>query len=340
MTASRLAAEREPEADSATPHACPLCAGGMAVVDERYEGREVLELWARNGREFSSEVRAEFERFTPTVLSICDHCGFGLFDPLWEVSSGFYDELQADWSEYYLANKWEYEQALAHLRSGDRVLDVGCGAGFFLELVRGAGGVAVGVEPSARARGSALARGLDVRDVDIVAAGDELDSGFDLVSAFQVLEHVRDPVGFATALRERLRPGGALVIAVPNAQGSLRWVRDAPSEIPPHHLTRWSPSSIDALALALGLDLQHVALQPLERLHFGHLEHAWTNGVLRGWGAGRPRHSLSGFVRRISQRGVGVGVRAARRCGLQTLPMVHGHTLVATLRARVPARTP
>jgi SAM-dependent methyltransferase len=102
--------------------------------------------------------------------------------------------------------------ARAGARSPGRLLDVGCAAGFFLDESRRAGWDVVGVDVSAWARDKARGDlGLDVRpSLDEVA---RRESGtFDVVTFFQVLEHLADP---QTALRlghACLKPGGLLMI--------------------------------------------------------------------------------------------------------------------------------
>lgn len=99
-----------------------------------------------------------------------------------------------------------------------RLLDVGCGFGFTLDYWRHAvGGEAVGVEPSAFGRLGAEMLGLDLH----VALLEEVPSLrgrlFDVVLSSEVIEHVPDPAAFVQELRQRLAPGGTVVLTTPNA---------------------------------------------------------------------------------------------------------------------------
>jgi SAM-dependent methyltransferase len=115
---------------------------------------------------------------------------------------------------------WRRRRALLlrEARSGDRVLDVGCGAGRFVAALRDAGADPVGVElaEAALARARRNVPGADLR---LVAPDGSLPLGHgevDLVWCSEVLEHVPDTVALLTELRRVLRPGGRLLVTVPD----------------------------------------------------------------------------------------------------------------------------
>ena len=74
------------------------------------------------------------------------------------------------------------------------------------------------------------------------------DRRFDVVCAFQVLEHVADPLAFIAEAKARLNPGGLLFIGVPNRESYVGRLRDFPLDMPPHHVMRWSRRALAALA--------------------------------------------------------------------------------------------
>lgn len=101
------------------------------------------------------------------------------------------------------------------------ILDVGCGSGAFLDTMRRLGWRTSGVEPVARPREVARAKGHDVRG----GTAEELpfdDASFDVVYLSHVLEHTYSPRRALGESRRVLRPGGALVLAVPNYRGLQR----------------------------------------------------------------------------------------------------------------------
>jgi 2-polyprenyl-3-methyl-5-hydroxy-6-metoxy-1,4-benzoquinol methylase len=96
------------------------------------------------------------------------------------------------------------------------VLDVGCGRGFTLRFLADAGYRATGVELSTQAAAHARdALGLDIRTGDFLSQAFEPDQ-FEVVIFWHSLEHIADPLAAIERAREILKPGGLLVVAVPN----------------------------------------------------------------------------------------------------------------------------
>ena len=110
--------------------------------------------------------------------------------------------------------RWRIDKAVAHVRPGDRLLDVGCHEGELIERVAARVAAATGVDPVAHPRAEArlrILRGVFPGEVEFPPAS------FDCITALAVLEHVSDPAGFARACAAALAPGGRVVITVPHA---------------------------------------------------------------------------------------------------------------------------
>ncbi|MEI9974183.1 MAG: class I SAM-dependent methyltransferase [Ignavibacteriota bacterium] len=107
----------------------------------------------------------------------------------------------------------------ARLARGKRVLDAGCGAGYgSAELARGAESV-VGVDRAADAiefaRAHYAADNISFEEASCEALPHS-DASFDLVVAFEVIEHLEDWRGFLREAQRVLAPNGQLVISTPN----------------------------------------------------------------------------------------------------------------------------
>lgn len=113
----------------------------------------------------------------------------------------------------------------SQLSSSDHALELGCGTGYMITLpLRTWGYDVVGIdldEPSIR-YGRNLLRRNDL-DADALRVGDlgGLDESFDVVLASEVLEHLTDTEleGTLSTIQARLRPGGRLLVTVPNGYG-------------------------------------------------------------------------------------------------------------------------
>ena len=102
----------------------------------------------------------------------------------------------------------------AGLPAGARVLDVGAGQGRLVERLRRAGAEARGIDPSGRSVALALQAG---RAVERRGLYDHSDSDLDAVALWHVLEHLDDTPAALSTVRAWLRPGGLLLVGVPNA---------------------------------------------------------------------------------------------------------------------------
>lgn len=149
----------------------------------------------------------------------------------------------------------EFVDAARHIPAGSRVLDVGCGSGAFREHLPQC--IYHGLDPYAEA-GAAP----DVIRQSLSAHVEEARGRYDVVTAFQVLEHVADPVAFAGQLRALLRPGGTLIVCVPLHPSPLTEIPNFLINAPPHHLSWWTGSACRALAEAVGVEPLQVVEVP------------------------------------------------------------------------------
>ena len=113
-------------------------------------------------------------------------------------------------------NRWIFSQLEALL--GQRVLEVGCGAGAFTTLLAAPGRAvhAVDIDAGRVAAARAATAGLDevhIEEADIAAAG--WRERFDTVVMLDVLEHIEDDLAILRRFHEALIPGGRLVLKVP-----------------------------------------------------------------------------------------------------------------------------
>ncbi len=137
-----------------------------------------------------------------------------------------------------------------------KVLDVGCGTGAFLNVMREKGWVIDGIEPDEDAR--RLARSLyHIEAKEPSAFADIKPGSMDAITLWHVLEHVHELHPYIDRLKESLTAAGKLFIAVPNYQST-----DASHYRPywaaydvPRHLYHFSPKSMEVLMQRHGLKI-------------------------------------------------------------------------------------
>lgn len=135
-----------------------------------------------------------------------------------------------------------------------RLLDVGCGVGDFLLAARARGWDVHGVELEQRARELCAERGLAVSEAPLQPQQFE-PASFDLVTSFEVLEHMVFPRTELRSITAVLRPGGLLYLTTPNfASLTRRLLGPRYSVISfPEHLGYFQPGTLDRVLRAAGL---------------------------------------------------------------------------------------
>jgi SAM-dependent methyltransferase len=144
------------------------------------------------------------------------------------------------------------------LPPGD-LLDVGSGDGDFIFRARAHGWRVSGQEVNAAAVSSARAAGLDVREGELAAAGFK-PSSFDAVRLWHVLEHVADPVGLLGEIRPLLRPGGILIVGVPDYGSPIRRLFGArwSGLQPRYHLSHFDRRTLTSALEKAGFAVLHL----------------------------------------------------------------------------------
>jgi SAM-dependent methyltransferase len=153
---------------------------------------------------------------------------------------------------------------------GGRLLDVGTARGDFLAVMRDRGWDVVGIEPAEAGN----PHGLDIRRGPFPEGCDLPPESFDVVTAWAVFEHLHDPAAAFDVCARVLRPGGTLLVQVPNLRSvHARWAKQ---EDVPRHLYFFSEPTLRRFGEQSGLELERV-------VHATNLFGGSGRGVLRLW---------------------------------------------------------
>lgn len=184
----------------------------------------------------------------------CRRCGLVFYNPQPSPS-----QAAAQYSPEYFAREFPEDVGaeqtrLAHLRLArietelgvGSLLDVGCGVGRFLAVAHQRGWRAVGMDvASAAVQAAATLSGAPVLLGDLsrlCLAGTPL---FDVLTMWDVLEHLSDPVGDLRRARQWLRPGGLIVIQTQNVNGvTSAWMRRRWEQFVESHLYHFSTRTL------------------------------------------------------------------------------------------------
>jgi len=130
-------------------------------------------------------------------------------------------DLAADFHRLHDAEQAEKLRALGTASLRDTVLvDVGCGAGSFLDLVKGFCRATIGIEPTPSLRAAVEAKG-HLAFPYCADVPDEWVGSADVAVAFSLVEHVEDPLALLRDIRRLLKPRGRLLISTPNRRDWL-----------------------------------------------------------------------------------------------------------------------
>lgn len=249
LTLPNSSEEQIEQPQACTRPVCPLC--GSEQVGDLLQAPDRFHL------------RTEIYR-----LARCSSCtGVWLKDPPRPEEMGpHYDE------EYHNAivaagegsaeERWKYQRNLiAHYKQGGHLLDLGCSSGGFLSTMKGGAWKLYGIEmEAATAEKARAATGAEVFVGDVLDAPFAPES-FDVVTCFDVLEHVYHPQQFLAKVKEWLKPGGIYHVMLPNIDswesaifGSYWFGLELP-----RHLFHFSPQSLRRVTSDLGFEEVYLA---------------------------------------------------------------------------------
>lgn len=257
----------------------------------------------------------------PGVVKRCARCGF-VFIPQVDDGRSIIDERTAERIEDHLRDSrdlgelvgcWETAELTAklpeeaalranafdalarigrHTTPPGRLLDFGCGWGFFLGAALEIGWEIHGLEPlPGHALYTRSKVGAEVV-TDVLRDSTFSPDYFDVITAFQVFEHLPDPAGDLIRLRRALQPGGLLLIEVPNIDTwGVRMMGQRHRHFVPDHLNFFSAETLGRLFVSSGLEVVET-YYPTRQMSVGHLATAWGGRLL-------PQPVAAGLVRTL-----------------------------------------
>jgi len=234
------------QSELVNPRACNLCGG-----------REVRPLYEVDGFHIVRCVRCDLIYVAEQVgqKQLSEYYGEAYY-------TGAQDKGYADYIGRRDSRKHHFRSLIPSIKrhlnvESPRVLDVGCAAGCFLEVAREKGWEAQGVELSAFAAEYARSRlGLQVFTGTLNEAA-LAGTSFDLITFWDVIEHVPDPLAVLREARRLLRPNGLVAVSTGDICGvtarvyGRRWALLAP----PGHLFYFSRRTLFGMLRQIGFEV-------------------------------------------------------------------------------------
>lgn len=217
-------------------------------------------------KDIGIDVSAYFKGMDKLLLYQCPDTAMRFFYPHALAGDGpFYASIE-NRDAYYSEWKWEYDEAFRVVKAGSRALDIGCGRGAFLAKLKNEKQCDVfGLEYNPSAYRTLQERGIPAAMESIEEHSKTHAAAYDVVSFFQVLEHIGDVRSFLDAALATLKKDGLLIVAVPNNQPYLfgnnkyEWLN-----LPPHHMGWWNRESLTNLTRFFGLEVAFIKTSPFK----------------------------------------------------------------------------
>ncbi len=234
-------------------NSCPVCGSKNILpvlsIKDYTVSHEFFEIWE------CKHCTLRFTQNIPEQEEIAPYYKSESYISHSDTSAGFINKLYHQVRKHTLAGKKNLVKKYALLNHGS-ILDIGCGTGAFLNTMKQAGWDAAGLEPDETARENALelyGLELDSSEKLFLLPGES----FDAITMWHVLEHVHDQHAYINQIKNLLKPGGKLFIAVPNHTCYDEEIYKefwAAYDVP-RHLYHFSPGSMKELLSLHGFDI-------------------------------------------------------------------------------------
>lgn len=225
----------------------------------------------------SEKRKLEFTKFDIDILR-CEDCTLRYVSKVPADTKDIYSDASYVDSLYqgYMTN-YEYRkkrfgeerirliQKFVSPGSSKRLLDLGCGTGWFLDCVREAGfevhGQELGKHVAAR-----TAERLGISLYSCPVSEIPPSEPFDVITLFDLIEHVPDPLDLLYSAKRLLKPGGILMVLTPNFDSlAIRVMKELSNLIAPcEHLTYFTPKSVKVVIEQAGLDLLYLKTRGID----------------------------------------------------------------------------
>ncbi|WP_143307312.1 class I SAM-dependent methyltransferase [Chitinophaga vietnamensis] len=226
-------------------HTCPLC--GSSLIREALKAKdytvskETFGIWHCGG------CSGRFTQNVPDGDNIGRYYQSQEYISHSETRKGLINRLYHSVRKITLRSKQNWVRSATGLKQG-ALLDIGCGTGAFLHYMQASGWNITGLEPDETARRNAKELyKIEPLPIDQLFALPAHQ--YDAITMWHVLEHVHELHHYLERIRTLLKPGGSLLIAVPNytSYDAEHYAAYWAAYDVPRHLYHFSPSSMELL---------------------------------------------------------------------------------------------
>lgn len=169
-------------------------------------------------------------------------------DPWWKKKITYWDNPPISQFEWEKVHQYFLDMIPQQSIGYPRCLDVGTGSGLVTKRIKEKGYEVIGIECDARAITLASAKGLKVLKIDVEKDKFPFENQyFDVITCFEVIEHLREPSNMLTEVHRILKNDGCFIISTPNVSWwylRLKLLLGIWSFHDPDHIRFFTPRSL------------------------------------------------------------------------------------------------
>jgi len=225
------------------PKICPICQEGKLF-------------------KFVKDYRSKSGKFS---LFECELCKIQFWTPFKNPGVDWYEKQDSFTARGILRYKIyrdyhkKFLKLYKNLPPNIKVLDLGCGISEFIAELQKRGCEVWGVDFDKNFIEIAK-KNFNLKNVYTMSFDDFFQKQdipqFDIITFFEVIEHLDNPLKFIQNAKKILKPGGKIILSTPERERLL--VNLAHLDFPPHHLTRWNREAVSNLFKKINFGISHI----------------------------------------------------------------------------------
>lgn len=238
---------------------CPICGTENVSRIMDYPKTDIIKRYHHLYREVPDNLE-----IVDYSIYRCLDCQLVFANPMQGGSQNFYSWVTSHENYYPTIERprWEWAVIRSYLQDNNinSLLEVGCGTGEFLDYAKMKSNARmVGLDTTITSCNICKSKGHEVFAEPLERYIVNHKEKFDIVVAFHLLEHVDNPLDLVNDMMQLVDRDGKCMLSFPYSAVDVETCFTTANNMPPHHITRWTYSAIEALAKAVDADFELVA---------------------------------------------------------------------------------